>query len=160
MAKNKIYISLLIIFFTIFSCSDSEVFISDGLFINYRNEDVGTVELTQQGNGSNIRISIKGLIPGKYSLDFYEIGKCNSPDFEASGSKIKFFDRENLYTFYVKKEINRYTGKVKDFNQTLFIERIILDPKVEQSLSDFNGSSFILSDELGKKIICSEIYLR
>ena len=73
-------------------------------------------------------------------------------------SKVDNPDRENLYKFRVSKEINRYTGKIKDFNKILFIENIILDPSQSSSLLDSNLSSIIISKIDGTKMICSEIY--
>ena len=99
------------------------------------------------------------MSPDDYYFNFYDKGTCNSPNFDLSGNKLTFFDdRENLYKFRVSKEINRYTGKIKDFNKILFIENIILDPSQSSSLLDSNLSSIIISKIDGTKMICSEIY--
>ena len=155
--NNYIYIISISIF--LIACSDSEVFMVYGEFVDTNNTTVGEVEIMEQGNGSNIRISLKGLKPGQYLFNFHENNVCNTPSFDLGGNKIRFFDdRINLYKFKVKKEINRYTGKIKDFNKIIFIENIFLDPKNSATIMDSNKSSIIISDMSGKRIICSEIY--
>ena len=152
-------IIFLILFLLTVGCSDEKVFMAKGEFIDNQNNKIGFVEIMQQGNGSNIKIFIKGMSPDDYYFNFHDKASCNSPDFDSSGNKLIFFDdRENLYKFRVSKEINRYTGKVKDFNKILFIENIILDSSQSSSLLDSDLSSIIISKTDGTRIICSEIY--
>ena len=85
-------------------CSDEKVFMAKGEFIDNQNNKIGFVEIMQQGNGSNIKIFIKGMSPDDYYFNFYDKGTCNSPNFDLSGNKLTFFDdRENLYKFDKKK---------------------------------------------------------
>ena len=42
-------------------CSDEKVFMAKGEFIDNQNNKIGFVEIMQQGNGSNIKIFIKGM---------------------------------------------------------------------------------------------------
>ena len=66
---------LLIILLTLFSCNSSdEVYQAEGVFVNSANVKIGTVEIVQQGDGSNFRIHIDTLKPGFYSLNIHEKG--------------------------------------------------------------------------------------
>ena len=47
------------------SCNNSaDVFIANGIFIDSKNKQIGTVEIIEQGFGSNFRIHLESLLPG------------------------------------------------------------------------------------------------
>ena len=54
-------------------CSDEKVFMAKGEFIDNQNNKIGFVEIMQQGNGSNIKIFIKGMSPDDYYFNFYDV---------------------------------------------------------------------------------------
>ena len=60
---SRLLIFLISIFF--FSCdSNEQVYQAQGEFVNSNNIKIGTVEIVQQGSGSNFRIHLDTLLPG------------------------------------------------------------------------------------------------
>ena len=77
------------IFFLIFfiiSCNTSnEVYQAQGVFVNSDNLRIGTVDVMEQGDGSQFRIHLDTLKPGSYAMHIHEKGECKFPDFLSSG---------------------------------------------------------------------------
>ena len=67
-------IIFLLLFLLVVGCSDEKVFMAKGEFIDSQNNKIGFVEIMQQGNGSNIKLFIKGMSPHDYYFNFYDKG--------------------------------------------------------------------------------------
>ena len=81
---NKII--LIALGFLFISCEfGNEVYQATGAFINSKNIKIGTVEVIEQGTGSNFRIQLETLTPGFYAMHIHEKALCNTPDFTSAG---------------------------------------------------------------------------
>ena len=156
---------LFIILLALFSCNSSnEVYQAEGVFVNQANVNIGTVEIVQQGDGSNFRIHIDTLKPGSYAMHIHEKGECAYPDFLTSGGDHGMKKDGDFYgdfnPIYVKNELSKYTGKLKKFSQTIFLRNIHLDPDSEFTIMDNNRSSIIIHESVqgGKRIACADLY--
>ena len=155
------------IFFLIFfiiSCNTSnEVYQAQGVFVNSDNLRIGTVDVMEQGDGSQFRIHLDTLKPGTYAMHIHEKGECKFPDFLSSGGHHGLKDDGSFYgdfnPIYVKNELSQYTGKLKKFNQTIYLEKVLLNPKSEFTILDDDGSAIIVhaTPQGGKRIACAVI---
>ena len=159
---SRILIYLISIFF--FSCdSNEQVYQAQGEFINSNNIKIGTVEIVQQGSGSNFRIHLDTLLPGYYAMHIHEIGKCESPEFLSAGDHHGLKPNGSLSgdfkPIHVKNEVSKYTGKLKKFSQIIFLKDIYLNPDLESTIIDKNGSAIIIheNENGGKRIACANI---
>lgn len=157
-------ILILFIFLIFSSCnSNDKVYQAEGEFINSENIKIGTVEIVQQGKGSNFRIHLDTLQPGFYAMHIHENGKCESPQFISSGGH-HGLKSDGTFTgdfrpIHVKNEVSKYTGKLKKFSQIIFLKNIYLNPDLESSILDLNGSSIIIHENQdgGKRIACAKL---
>ena len=111
--NSKKYLIIFLSFF-IFSCqSNNAVYEASGDFITSEKEVVGSIEIMEQGPGSNLRINLTKFIPGLYYLKINNFGTCVHPNFQNSGEFISVNpDINYIYKFYLKNEISRYTGEL------------------------------------------------
>ena len=76
--NSKKYLIIFLSFF-IFSCqSNNVVYEASGDFITSEKEVVGSIEIMEQGSGSNLRINLTKFIPGLHYLkinNFYYLLK-------------------------------------------------------------------------------------
>lgn len=159
---SKILFLIMILSFT--SCDSTNlVYQAEGTFINSNNLKIGSVEVVEQGKGSNFRIHLETLKPGFYAMHIHQVGKCNPPEFTSSsghhGMKAGGTFYGDFKPIYVKNEVSKYTGKLKKFGQIIFLKDIYLNPSSELTILDSNGSSIIIheSSEGGRRIACAEI---
>lgn len=155
---------LILLIFLMISCNTSdEVYQAEGIFVNSDNLRIGTVDIMEQGNGSNFRIHLKTLKPGSYAMHIHEKGECKFPDFLSAGDHHGLKDDGTFYgdfaPIYVKNELSQYTGKLKKFNQTIFLDNVLLNPRSEFTILDEDGSAIIIHEgpQGGKRIACANI---
>ena len=156
---------LLIILLTLFSCNSSDqVYQAEGVFVNSANVKIGTVEIVQQGDGSNFRIHIDTLKPGFYAMHIHEKGECAYPSFLTSGGHHGIKKDGTFYGDFhpinVKNEVSKYTGKLKKFSQIIFLKDVHLNPDSKFTIMDNDRSSIIIhqSAQGGKRIACADLY--
>lgn len=53
--------------------------------IDTAGDIVGTAALSEQPDGVNIKIELKGLVPGLHAIHVHEFPKCELPDFISAG---------------------------------------------------------------------------
>ena len=159
---SRLLIFLISIFF--FSCdSNEQVYQAQGEFINSNNIKIGTVEIVQQGSGSNFRIHLDTLLPGYYAMHIHENGKCESPEFLSAGDhhglKPNGSFSGDFKPIHVKNEVSKYTGKLKKFSQIIFLKDIYLNPDLESTIMDKDGAAIIIheNENGGKRIACANI---
>ncbi|MEE2975527.1 MAG: hypothetical protein VX343_03635 [Thermodesulfobacteriota bacterium] len=155
--ENK-FILTLIAFLLISYNSSSEVFQASGIFISPKNIQIGNVEMIEQGAGSNFRIHLEGLVPGSYAFYIHEKGLCDTPNFASTGNPIRLGTKD-FVTIYVKNNVSKYTGKLKPFNQIIFLRGIYLNPNSEYTILDKNESSIVIQEKTttGKRVACAVI---
>ena len=159
---NKII--LIALGFLFISCEfGNEVYQATGAFINSENIKIGTVEVIEQGTGSNFRIQLETLTPGFYAMHIHEKALCNTPDFTSAGGH-RGLRSDGTFSgdfrpIQVKNEVSKYTGKLKKFNQIIFLRDIFLDSKSDSTILDEDGSSIIIheSPDGGARIACAKI---
>ena len=159
---NKLLIMLS--FLLCVSCNNSsDVFMANGIFIDSQNKQIGTVEIIEQGFGSNFRIHLESLLPGAYAMHIHEKGICDTPEFVSSGGhhglRADGSFSGDFNPIYVKNDVSKYTGKIKKFNQIIFLEDILLNPDSELTIIDEDGSSIIIHENYngGRRIACAKI---
>ena len=54
-------------------------------FINSQSQKIGTVVLTQAGDGVKIDVNLTQLPPGTHAFHIHAVGKCEVPDFKSAG---------------------------------------------------------------------------
>lgn len=154
---------ILILFFIISCNTSDEVYQAEGVFINSENIRIGTVDIIEQGNGSNFRLHLDTLKPGSYAMHIHEKGSCDFPDFLSAGGHHGLKEDGSFYgdfhPIYVKNELSQYTGKLKKYNETKFLDNIHLSPDSNFTILDSDGSSIIIheSPNGGKRIACAVI---
>lgn len=158
--NSKTYLIIFLSFF-IFSCqSNNVVYEASGDFITSEKEVVGSIEIMEQGPGSNLRINLTKFIPGLHYLKINNFGTCVHPNFQNSGEFISVNpDINYIYKFYLKNEISRYTGKLKVFNKIIFVNDIFLNPDNPTSLIDNDMSSIMIFNEKSEVYACAELKL-
>lgn len=149
------------------SCDNqSEVFIADAVFVDSMNKQIGRVEIIEQGRGSNFRIELSSLNHGYYAMHIHEKGVCEPPNFTTSGNHHGLRSdgtfAGDFKPINIKKEVNKYTNKIKDFNKIIFLPDIFLNPSSESSIMDEDGSSIIVHANMhgGARIACAVIKIR
>jgi Cu-Zn family superoxide dismutase len=159
---NKIILIALVFLFI--SCEfRNEVYQATGVFINSKNIKIGTVEVIEQGTGSNFRVQLETLTPGFYAMHIHEKALCDTPDFTSAGGHHGPRSDEtfpgDFRPIHVKNEVSRYTGKLKKFNQIIFLRGIFVDPESDSTILDKDGSSIIVhtSSDGGARIACAKI---
>ena len=95
--------------------------------------------------------------------DSHENGKCESPEFLSAGDhhglKPNGSFSGDFKPIHVKNEVSKYTGKLKKFSQIIFLKDIYLNPDLESTIIDKNGSAIIIheNENGGKRIACANI---
>ena len=158
--NRKIYLIIFLSLF-IFSCqSNNAVYEASGDFITSNKEVVGSIEIMEQGPGSNLRINLTKFIPGVHYLRINNSGECIPPNFQGRGNFISVnSDIDYIYRFYLKNEISRYTGELKVFNKIIFVNDIFLNPDNPTSLIDNDMSTIMIFNEKSEVYACAELKL-
>ena len=157
--NSKKYLIIFLSFF-IFSCqSNNAVYEASGDFITSNKEVVGSIEIMEQGPGSNLRINLTKVYPGLHYLKINNSGNVfihfqNSGEFISVNPDINY-----IYKFYLKNEISRYTGELKVFNKIIFVNDIFLNPDNPTSLIDNDMSSIMIFNEKSEVYACAELKL-
>ena len=157
--------TLLILVLSLFMSleSNSQVYQAVGTFVNTKNIKIGKVDIMEQGDGSNFRIQLETLTPGLYAMHIHEKGLCDSPDFISAGGhhglRADGTFSGDFKPIYVKNDVTKYTGKLKDFNQIIFLREILLNPDSDLTILDKDGSSIIIHENVdgGARIACARI---
>ncbi len=53
--------------------------------VNGSGAVTGSVELEPRRDGTNLRISVRGLPPGEHGLHLHAVGRCDGPAFQSAG---------------------------------------------------------------------------
>ncbi|WP_416828569.1 superoxide dismutase family protein [Ectobacillus polymachus] len=53
---------------------------------NSTGDEMGTAKMSEQPNGVEIKLKVKGVSPGPHGLHVHEIGQCEGPLFSSAGN--------------------------------------------------------------------------
>jgi superoxide dismutase, Cu-Zn family len=50
-----------------------------------KGADVGTVKIKSLSSGVELKLNLRGLLPGAHAIHFHQNAKCEAPDFKSAG---------------------------------------------------------------------------
>jgi Cu-Zn family superoxide dismutase len=50
-----------------------------------KGKDVGTVKIKSIAVGVELKLNLRGLLPGEHAIHFHQSAKCEAPDFKSAG---------------------------------------------------------------------------
>ena len=50
-----------------------------------KGKDVGTVKIKSIAVGVELKLNLRGLLPGEHAIHFHQTAKCEAPDFKSAG---------------------------------------------------------------------------
>ena len=135
-------------------------------------DSIGTVELTEEDEGVQVKMNAKDLPEGTHGFHFHEVGKCEVPDFESAGGHFNpagtshGLDHDegphagDLPNLKVSEE-----GKI---DEEFLAEHVTLKSGEENSLLQEGGTALIIhaeaddgktqpSGDSGDRIVCGVI---
>jgi superoxide dismutase, Cu-Zn family len=119
--------------------------------IDRTGQEIGTVRLTETGQGVQVAIEARGLPPGPRGLHFHETGRCDPPSFQSAGGHFAPMDRQhglqNPQGPHAGDMENLTVGEDGSVNTTVSNPRVTLRDGQPNSLLDADGTALIVHAE-------------
>lgn len=140
--------------------------------IDRQGQEIGTVRLTDAGQGVQIAIEARGLPAGPRGIHFHQTGRCDTPAFESAGSHFAPMGNqhglENPQGPHAGDMENLVVGNDGSVNTTLTNPRVTLRRGEPNSLLDDDGTALLIhadaddqrtdpSGNSGDRIACAVI---
>ena len=140
--------------------------------VNSTGKVLGTAELTETDKGIRIHLLLNGLEPGDKAIHFHEVGKCDQPDFESSGSHVnptkKQHGFDNPKGYHGGDLPNLSVSEEGKVDLEITTPMLTLEKGKANSLLDKDGSALVIHEKAddyvtdpagnsGKRIACGVI---
>lgn len=156
--------------------TSSEVaFTANATMIDSKGNKLGVAKLTETTEGVKIRLELKNVPAGEKAIHIHEVGACDVPNFETSGSHFNpegkehgFENPKGAHAGDLPNIVPKEDGTV---NVELLAKNVTLQKGMPHSLFDEDGSSLIIhegpddyktnpSGNSGSRITCGVIEMK
>jgi superoxide dismutase, Cu-Zn family len=119
--------------------------------IDRQGQEIGTVRLSEGGQGVQIAIEARNLPPGARGIHLHQTGRCDPPSFESAGGHFAPMDRqhglENPQGPHAGDMENLQVGADGNVNTTITNPRVTLRQGEANSLVDGDGTALVIHAE-------------
>jgi|SRR5699024_6877482 len=81
--RKLLFVSLI---FVLSACQSGTPNVKEIDIYNSSADLIGTATLSEQSDGVQVKLKLKGLSPGFHGVHIHEFGKCEGPDFKSAGN--------------------------------------------------------------------------
>lgn len=153
-------------------CLEQDITKLDVKMINDKGDSIGNITLQEVSSGVKVNVKLNNLPPGEHALHIHEKGKCQKPDFKATGNHFNPDDKEHgllhpkgSHAGDLPNLIVEDDGSVK---ADLMAANVTLKKEDKKSLFTKEGTTLVIHEEKddgmtqpegdsGKRIACGEI---
>ncbi len=161
----------LVLPFILSGCMEKEITKMDVEMFNASGDSLGTINVSEQPEGVQLKVLLEGLPEGEHGLHIHEKGKCEAPDFKTAGNHLNPDDKqhgllhpEGSHAGDLPNIISE-NGKV---DAQLMAPQLTLKADKKNSLLPEEGTSLVITEgkddgmtqpagESGQRIACGEI---
>jgi superoxide dismutase, Cu-Zn family len=119
--------------------------------IDRQGQPIGTVRLSEAGQGVQVAIEARNLPAGQRGIHFHETGRCDPPSFESAGSHFAPQGRqhglENPQGPHAGDMENLNVGQDGTVNTTITTQLVTLRQGQPNSLVDGDGTALVIHAE-------------
>ncbi len=76
-------------------CAEEENANRNVKMMNSSDDSIGTIKLSEEGEGMSLDLDLEGLKPGVHAIHFHEKAACKGPDFKSAGDHFNPDDKEH-----------------------------------------------------------------
>ena len=113
-----------------------------------KGDSVGMTVISPAGKGVSVKLSLKGLTPGKHALHFHQVAKCEGPDFKSAGAHFnpenKKHGTQNPEGPHAGDMMNFTVKKNGTANATVADRMVTLSPSGANSLFANGGTALVV----------------